>query len=261
MTILEDHVRRYRAILGAARHSARLRGECVLAAGSLIAGVAFAAISSDAAAQVPGLPVHFEPQRSPPGIDHGLLYVIGSADVDGATASLSWLVAGRVRLASGVTIQTGAGLRYPEDEDGGRSARAQLGANAELLVATLPVTIGIVGGVGYAASGADSGVIVAPVGLALAHFFGFGPQSAGPKLGLWAMPRAELQHRYAQAPGDASHTALGWGGAAGVSLGTGARVGLNVGFDARLYTGSEEDPLLFPEVTAWSFGILLRYWL
>ena len=224
----------------------------------LLAAVALASLPPHAPAQVPGLPLFHEPFRAPPGIDHGVLLTLGHARQEGGghQGALSWTLGGRYRPADRLTVQAAGGVHYPVDARGERSARAQLGGAIDLLLVRRTVTVGLVTGAGYGAAG-EGGVLTVPLGLGATWSIAVTETGAGPKIGLWAMPRGELVRR---ARDGASETDLGWGASWGVSAVTGAALGFNAGVDYRDVPTPEAGGPSLPPLAEWSFALLVRLW-
>jgi hypothetical protein len=217
--------------------------------------LAVAALAPHAGAQVPSLPLFHEPFRAPTGVDRGVLLTVGQARPDDDSGgAFAWTLSGRYRLAPSVTVTGAAGTHALGGTEGG--TRAHLGGTLDLLVAREPLSVSLVGGGGYARA-REGGVLSFPLGVGVTRFRAVTATGAGPQLGFWAMPRAELLRRSA---GAHAATDLTWGGSAGVAASGGAALGLSLGADYRRVPSTPETSPALPRVPRWSFALLVRLW-
>lgn len=229
----------------------------------MLGALAVALHTSGVAAQIPGHPYFFDPFRARPGVDRALVLTIGRASDRADQGFLSWAAGGRVRFADRVTVDGQAGLHYPEDALGDRAAKPQAGAAFNLLMHRRPrATTGLTLGGGYRA-GPEGGTLVLPVGVGGWLFVGriteSGPRfggidEGGPPIGVWALPRGEVLHRFAN--GDSS-TDLVFAVSVGVSAGASSGLGFNLAADYRRVPDVDA-ALSLPSVPEWSFAFRAR---
>jgi hypothetical protein len=215
------------------------------------------ALAGAASAQVPGLPLFHEPFRAPAGVDHGVVLVLGQGRTDdGHDGSPSWTLGGRYRFVDRVIAQAAAGMHYPYGASG-RDARLHAGGAFDVLLIRRTVTVGTVTGVGYAAVDDGASVLTVPLGLGGTWFIPVTGTGAGPKVGVWLMPRAEVLRR---ALDDAAETDLTWAASWGVSAATGAAIGFNLGVEYRSVPDAPTALGALPHVPDWSFALMMRLW-